>query len=117
MEKEEENGAFLTTVNSGFLLVLCSAEKTSTAGRAQSLKFLGMGDRTPLIPLSLVMQVAEGVSVAGWAGLLQMAQRRRVSPCSVCMGKVVFVLGVNPFFHLSQYLLTRCLHRTCLTRV
>lgn len=88
MEKEEENGAFLTTVNSGFLLVLCSAEKTSTAGHPQSLKFLGMGDRTPLIPLSLVMQVAEGISVAGWAGLLQVAQSRRKIGRASCRERV-----------------------------
>lgn len=36
----------------------------------------------------------------------------------VFMGKVVFVLGVNPFFHPSQHLLTRCVHRaTFSTRV
>ncbi|KAL2304287.1 hypothetical protein Nmel_013032 [Mimus melanotis] len=29
----------------------------------------------------------------------------------VFMGKVVFVLRLNPLFHPSQYLLTRCLHR------
>lgn len=29
----------------------------------------------------------------------------------VFMGKVVFVLGVEPSFHPCQYLLSRCLHR------
>lgn len=71
-----------------------------------------MGDRTPVIPLSLLMQAAEGVSVVGWAVADGTEQGSEPVLCvHVFMGKVVFVLGVNPFFHPSQHLLTRCVHR------
>lgn len=61
MEKEEEGSAFVTTANSGFPLVLCSAEQISAAEHPQGLKFLGVGGRTASSPLSLVVQVAEGI--------------------------------------------------------
>ena len=70
----------------------------------------------------MVISVAENIFVAGWAGLLQMAQSRRVGTCSVrtfsrgplcpavaAVMSLVFVLGGNPFFHPNLYLLTRCL--------
>lgn len=69
-----------------------------------------MGDRTPLIPLSLLMQIAEGICVVGWAVADGTEQESEPVLC-VHVFMVVSVLGVNPFFHASQCLLARCLHR------
>lgn len=91
--------------------MLCSAEKISTAWCLRSLKFVEMGDRTPVIPPSLLMQVAEGVSVGRAVADGTEQGSEPVLCVHVFMGKVVFVLGVNPFFHPSQHLLTRCVHR------
>lgn len=55
------------------------------------------------------MQVAEGVSVVGWAVADGTEQESEPLLCvHVFMGKVMFVLGVNSFFHPSQCLLTKC---------
>lgn len=98
--------------------MLCSAEQISATGHPPKLEvfrdgrqdtfnstFSGYAGCRGCFRGRLSWAVADGTEQEG----------EPVLCICVFVGKVVFVLGVSPFFHPSQYLLTRCLHRAPLS--